>query len=472
MPTSPSNPSRTPRINLSAWSTIFAVTVGVWLGLALIKFGNPIILDHLVHDDTVLSRITPLTLESDPDPSGTGGSTWLDQLTAPWPYAWGFWIVCLLGMASVGMGRPRGKVSWLLPGAVLAWFLWQCIAAADSVDGALSRITLLHFGTCVACFLMGYFVLSRCRNHILTWAGLSIGMLIVFWVAFQQHYGGLDAIRRLVYEQSPDLTQLPPEYLKRLSSGRVFGTLVYPNALAGVILMLLPPCLSFLWIVTSRIPRVVRGVILGLYSYTGCACLVWSGSKAGWIIAMILAIVVLLHMPLGRQTKVLLVSSLLVGGLLAFGFRYAGYFQRGATSASARMDYWRAAVRIALAHPLTGTGPGTYSKAYQAVKSSQSEMTRLTHNDYLQQAADSGWPGFITYSAFITTGAVQLYRKRRRMDRHWHWVGLGILGWSLHSLVEFGLYIPAIAWTAFVSFGWLNSKSHDINNDIVVEKID
>jgi hypothetical protein len=34
-------------------------------------------------------------------------------------------------------------------------------------------------------------------------------------------------------------------------------------------------------------------------------------------------------------------------------------------------------------------------------------------------------------------------------------VWLGLLGWALQSLVEFGLYIPAIAWPAFGLLGWL-----------------
>lgn len=34
-------------------------------------------------------------------------------------------------------------------------------------------------------------------------------------------------------------------------------------------------------------------------------------------------------------------------------------------------------------------------------------------------------------------------------------VWLGLLGWALQSFVEFGLYIPALAWTAFFLFGWL-----------------
>ena len=34
-------------------------------------------------------------------------------------------------------------------------------------------------------------------------------------------------------------------------------------------------------------------------------------------------------------------------------------------------------------------------------------------------------------------------------------VWLGVLGWSLQGLFDFGLYIPALAWPAFTLLGWL-----------------
>ena len=34
-------------------------------------------------------------------------------------------------------------------------------------------------------------------------------------------------------------------------------------------------------------------------------------------------------------------------------------------------------------------------------------------------------------------------------------VWLGLLGYALQGLMEFGLYIPALAWTAFRLAGWL-----------------
>ena len=83
-------------------------------------------------------------------------------------------------------------------------------------------------------------------------------------------------------------------------------------------------------------------------------------------------------------------------------------------------------------------------------------MARLTHNDYLEQASDSGIPGFLLYTGFVGWCLVYVYRRGGlRSDWVRLAVWLGLLGWALQSLVEFGLYIPAIAWPAFGFMGWL-----------------
>src|SRR5258706_16212302 len=106
-------------------------------------------------------------------------------------------------------------------------------------------------------------------------------------------------------------------------------------------------------------------------------------------------------MPVNRTFKAALIAFVLLAGLSGFFLKYPRFFQKGATSLSARFDYWEAALKTTAAHPFFGTGPGTFSIAYQKVKRPESEMARLAHNDYLEQASDSGLPGFFLYSTFI-----------------------------------------------------------------------
>ena len=215
-------------------------------------------------------------------------------------------------------------------------------------------------------------------------------------------------------------------------------------------------------------------LLVGLLLCTALACLYWSGSKGGWLLLVLLVIVGSLSLRWRRHFKLLLVGTVLFFGLAGFFWKYSGFFKKGATSVSARFDYWRAAVVTARQHPFVGTGPGTFAIAYQKIKRPEAEMSRLVHNDYLQQASDSGLPGFFAYGLFIAGGLAASYRAARAAIRlnqdaastssaeaaDWFpfFIWLGVLGCALQSLIEFGLYIPALSWPAFALLGFLTGK--------------
>ena len=172
---------------------------------------------------------------------------------------------------------------------------------------------------------------------------------------------------------------------------------------------------------------------------------------------LLLGLITLVHLQCGRRWKVLVVASVLVVGLAGFGLKYAGFFRRGATSVSARFDYWSAAAKTTLRNPIFGTGPGTFAISYEKIKRPESEMAKLTHNDYLQQASDSGLLGIGTFSVLVI--GIVLIGRPRRTNKFKDWlpftIWLGLVGWWLQGLLEFGLYIPALAWPGFALSGWL-----------------
>jgi O-antigen ligase len=98
-------------------------------------------------------------------------------------------------------------------------------------------------------------------------------------------------------------------------------------------------------------------------------------------------------------------------------------------------------------------------------------MSRLAHNDYLEQASDSGLPGSLAYALLVVAAVAWGFPKAERgadtSSGDWlvFSVWLGVLGWSLQSLVEFGLYIPALAWPAFTFLGWLLGRKRPTPNE-------
>ena len=366
----------------------------------------------------------------------------------------------------------------------------------------MSIATVIHFASCLAAFYLGLLVLARMRLAKLALWGAALGLILNLVNACQEKFGGLELTRnsiidRLVTpsvlenwlefryttldhpEKSPSqpgdegktipaeiekqiaalppetaakVRELPLELVKRMYSTRLYGRMFYPNALAGVILLLLPVSLALL-LGQARWGRLRIALALGLAA-VGSACLYWSGSKAGWLIAIVLPGAWFLHLPLSRKLKLSLAVAAMVLGLAGFAVKYPDYLDRGATSVGARFGYWRAAAQTAMEEPLLGTGPGTFQLAYKRHRGPGAEQTRLTHNDYLQQASDSGWPGFALYAAFIG-GAAWVLARRRMDDPLLIAARLGLLAWALQGCVEFGLYIPALAWPAWLMLGWL-----------------
>lgn len=435
---------------------LFAFLAGAFVAVSLLKFGNPVILEHAVQQVAESlgtysgsSQLTELLLaQGRQEPKDV-----YELLFQAWPIRWGYWMLAGLTALCLCATRPRlPKPLWLsiLP---FAWFVWVAVTALVSIDPALTRITTLYLATVAVCYYLGATALQRAPTPNLFWAPVLMGFFLMLLVGFEQHFGGLEATRQYIYSQvNPQ--NLPPEYLKRLASNRIFATLIYPNALAGAILLLLPPMTVASWQLSQRLTRPTRLFLGGIVLGAGLACLYWSGSKAGWILAMLQGLILISRTKIQLRWKIAVVSALLSIGIGVFAFRFSTYFGKGAPSMGARMDYWRVAALVFLQHPLLGTGPGTFKVNYQRLKPPEAEMARLVHNDYLQQACDSGLVGMLLYTAFIWGTLYQLY-KPSRSDKMTHAVWLGLLGWALQGLNEFSLYVPAVSWTAFLWFGWL-----------------
>lgn len=444
----------------SSWSRKLAIAAGLIFGLALLKFGTPIVLP-----------------QAHASPGELGG--WL---TDQWPVEIGYFL--LIGLFIFGFidsRIPRDIPKWLL-WSPLAWLGWQVIATLNSTTPSLSNTLVFYFGVSVGCFYLGLLAMSRITEPKYFWIPAGVALIFVLWTGFGQHYGGAESTAQFIESnQATGWTNLPPnelqalvengavvkqedgtytvmpEVLKRAKGGRISGTFVYANALAGIILLTLPAILVILWNQTEKLPKLTRMVVIGLVLYLGVACLVWSGSKAGWLIGMVMALLLLLAQPFSKQWKAAIVAVVLIGGIGGFAVKYAGYFQKGATSVGARFDYWSAAVKLTKERPLLGHGPGAFGQGYQRLKAPESEPTRLVHNDYLEQACDSGLPGLALFLAWILGSLIFVWRKGMAPEAGGLTlaVSLGLIGLVLQAFVEFSLYIPALAWTFLLLLGWV-----------------
>jgi O-antigen ligase len=466
----------------SAGNEIYALAFGLFLGLAFWKFGNPVILDYKII------------------PPATPSEFWHDA----WPTHWANWIFlpfALAGALVAFNSKPRWTARrwlWLLP---LLWLGWQLVSATQTVDTDLTAATLWQFFGCVACYFVGALILNR--ENAVRW--LLAGVLATFAFclvrAVDQRLVEFPQSHQMLVEGERDAwTNVPPEMLlemkreqvvittngvdvanpvvlAKFAKGRVMGTLVYPNALAGAVLLLMPLALTLAF-GTKKLRPAIRVIVIVLTCFLGGTGFFWTGSKLGWLIAMGMGGLYLLRLNWPARLKIAALAIVAILGLGIFAVRFHNYFAAGATSAGARLDYWRAAVQTTAKNPFVGTGPGTFQRPYAQIKSPDAEMARLAHNDYLEQFSDSGIPGGIFYSAWIALALISIGRTiwksknnlpqpgRGRLVRAGESselagelpalqfaIFIGLLGWFVQGVGEFSLYIPALAWTAFTLLG-------------------
>ncbi|HEY1173115.1 MAG TPA: O-antigen ligase family protein [Verrucomicrobiae bacterium] len=444
------------------WNQRLALVAGLLAALCFLKFGVPVVLPQ--------AHTTPDVLNE-----------WVSD---QWPLPIGYLVLGAVLVYGFLYSRvPRDIPRWLL-WAPVAWLGWQVLSTLTSRSSGTATTVLLHFGGLVGCYYLGLLALSQIRDGRKFWIPVGIALLIVLGKGFGQQYGGMtstaefiesneatgwtnlppdelnDLIKNNVVVKTNDTYSVVPEVLKRVRGGRISGTLVYANALAGIILLSLPAILVTIWNISEKLPKIGRMVLFGTFFYMGAACLVWSGSKAGWLVAMAMGLAWVLAQPLPRQWKIGILALVLIGGAGGFWFKYSEKL-KNPTSVAARFDYWSAALKLTAERPILGHGPGTFGSGYTRIKKPESEPTKLVHNDYLEQACDSGLPGFAFFLAWIGGCMCLVWKKAMNPGANAliQAMALGLIGWALQSFVEFGLYVPAIAWTAMLMLGWLTGLS-------------
>lgn len=430
MPLKPTQPGPADGWPLRGYALVF----GGLFGLALLKFPNPAVVEHMV---------------------AKPGSAWEWLLTA-WPVHYGQLLMTAVIFTGLALARwPVKGPLWamLIPAA---WLGWVALTCAESIDRELSAALLRHFAVCVGSFYIGFLTMGQLRAAAFFFVGIVGAFLIVLAVGWQQQMGGLKESQQYFFTYIyPTLKEVPPELIERMQKGRIFSTLFYPNSLAGALLLLTPLALGMIADARARLTVGARWLLGGIVGVAAVGCLVWSGSKGGWLVALAMILAGFLRVPFTRRVKLVVVSMLLLVGVTGFMARYLVFFQRGATSVVARFDYWRAAVANTREHPWLGSGPGTFVTVYKQIKPPDAEMARLAHNDYLQQASDSGVLGGLLFLATIGVALVGTRHVWTRTGWVAFGVWLGLVGFAVQSAVEFGFYVPATAWCWFGLAGWL-----------------
>ncbi len=359
---------------------------------------------------------------------------------------------------------PSGLTSLVAPRIAELWAttaeLTGSVAAPLSVSPEVSRSTGVHWLAVAAC-LAAATVVGR-ERRLRRLLALAMASVAVFEIVY-----GSDnwfAQRGTIWgvETGGDPTRLR-------------GTFVNPDHLATYLSMACASAFAWLWWSVRRVlrrgamaHRLLNAILPSLLFLMLFVGLAFTGSRAG-LVAMMLALL--------AQALVLAIhyrrwqSGIIAGGALTLGLAGIALFglQRGlgrwmSTSAyevtwSSRRTVYEASLKLWSQFPGTGTGLGTFRQAFPQVQPPDLKLTWLhAHSDVLELLVTTGIVGL----ALAVFGLVALYRRlwavfqkgRRSEDRAAGLCAFGALtGTLLHSTVDFGLTIPANAFTLAILCG-------------------
>ena len=195
--------------------------------------------------------------------------------------------------------------------------------------------------------------------------------------------------------------------------------------------------------------------------------LVLTGSRAG-VASSGIAVVALLAafgLARGAQTKIWLLALLVVGAGAVATLAVSGEVLLSRlvdleANAGSRLTLLELALHQIAERPWFGYGPGSFPVVFELTRSEAFDgdifSYQRVHNTYLEVALESGLPGLALLLAAMLGPAVLCLRGilRRREATVFPAIALAatvLVG--LHSLVDFGLQVPAVSVTYFTLLG-------------------
>lgn len=279
---------------------------------------------------------------------------------------------------------------------------------------------------------------------------LAVAALLVAVHGWRQHFGGLAAMQENMEVFSQEQGFAMQEMMRqKMAQTRVYGTFVDPNVYAAHLLLCFPLTLLMLanWAKKFHPPRLTRNLFLGGGAILFAGALFWSGSRGAVIGLAFGAGLAVWHWPwLRRQWWHWLLPVVVVALMLAGLTLLAKYRSRdGLKSASARMEYYQAAVKLWQKHPLTGAGLGEFFPWYIRLKPLGAEETRDPHNFFLSLSSQCGLLGALAALAIICLPLWLTLRPLPTRDAFaWRLAACAGAGaWGIHSLFQFNELIPA-----------------------------
>ncbi|MFP4466695.1 MAG: O-antigen ligase family protein [Candidatus Goldiibacteriota bacterium] len=320
-----------------------------------------------------------------------------------------------------------------IDGLLFLLFIWYIVSVFFSSDVLLSVTLLPSF---LSLLLLYYIVYSYSRKYLseFIYAITAVVFLLSLYGIYQYFIGFEDTLSFITKENTPFYESVR----QRLESKRIFSTLIYPNAFAGLLILTVPVVFAAALTRKKALPYMLGAAAVMTFAFF----LTQSMGAAAALAAGLLIILFSVSDASLKKTKAgIFFAALAVTGtgLLMIHFRGT---EDLINSFREKAENFIPMIKIMLQRPLTGFGHGAFEHTYNIFTG---HNLRHAHNGALQAAIETGLTGLIIILLLI-------FRIYRSVLQHFYFIRsagtkaivvaalIGITAFLFHNLVDFDIY--------------------------------
>lgn len=378
---------------------------------------------------------------------------WSAYIDITWPaHSFGLFSGAVLFLALPVFGwRAASPFRSPCGRCMLLWALGLPLAAlpgiirCDTLDYAIWEI--LHL-TGIGAYLWALYLVLSCHpewQKAFFWL-LAAGAGLTACAGLRQYFVGFAETRDFVRTQYEEGI-LTSEILRiKLEDDRVFATFASCNALAGYLILVIPPVCYLFWRIGDRFEpeKVSRPLLAGIGVALLGAVLLLTRGRGALLSVVLSGAMFCLTLPMRRIWRcALLFLAVLV---IACGALFAYYVGRGFGSVAERIDYLRTSLAMGMEHPLTGDGWGGFFYRHMRLKTTRTdEASHDPHNIIASFATQAGIPSSLLVALALLYPLTVLARRMHRKDADGFSIAIfwGEIAFLLHALMDVDLSIPA-----------------------------
>jgi len=302
---------------------------------------------------------------------------------------------------------------------------------------------------------------------------------IISMYAIYQYFIGFRHVLDYIRQSGPNRY---PHELLILAKRRVYATFVSPNIFASYIVMMLFVGIGFLLVDFTQRRENVLWVTISII--TMLVSLLFTKSLGGIVVFIITFLLFTLYTPLFLLPKTRLKNIILkraglgiILGSVVFISIFVIFTQRRLiqflnlndpnNSIMQRFYYWIASLKMIKDHLFTGLGWGRFDSLYEFYKLPAANISRYSHNVFLQITAETGLLGLLSFLLIVSIFLRNGYKNIKNSNEQQVGLRIGLFcagtAFLLHNLVDLSFYFGQVSFFWWIILGlFVNFSSDDV----------